>query len=80
MRNAPSARARIVRLGRVPSVAGCVRPILKELRDELPNLNIEISDLPNARLSEAVRRGSVGFGIGIEERRVWPPAPSMSRS
>ncbi len=67
MRNALSARARIVRLGLVPSVAGRVLPILKELRDERPNLSIEISDLSNAELSDAVRRGRLDFGIGIED-------------
>lgn len=67
MRNTLSERARIVELGLVPSVAGRVLPVLKALRDERPGLRIEIRDFSNADLAEAVRRGRVDFGVGIED-------------
>lgn len=67
MQNALSARARIVEVGIVPSVAGRVLPILKDLRDGRPRLRIEIRDLSNVDLAEAIRRGRVDFGVGIED-------------
>ncbi|MFP6561782.1 LysR family transcriptional regulator [Paraburkholderia sp. B3] len=63
-------RARTVRIGLIPSVAGRLMQALTALGEREPSLRFVVQDLPNSALLEAIREGRVDLGIGVHEPEV----------
>lgn len=63
-------RARTVRIGLIPSVAGRLMQALTTLGEREPSLRFVVQDLPNSALLEAIREGRVDLGVGVHEPAV----------
>ena len=60
-----TTQAHTVRVGLIPSAATRLLPTLAAIRQAHIPLRIELIDLPNSDLLNAIERGEVDFGIGV---------------
>jgi DNA-binding transcriptional LysR family regulator len=61
-----------IRIGLIPSAAGRLFPVLASLRAAHPALRLELRDLPNNVLLQAIQSGSVDLGVGVRDDLVPP--------
>ena len=74
-----TTRAHTVKIGLIPSVATRLLSELAEIQKNIGAIHIELVDLPNVDLLEAIERGEVDFGVGatplgttrLELHRLW---------